>query len=70
VRDQAVLSLRRNNRSVLQQQQQATQDRFQVGEVTRTDVAQANARVSGAESEISAAQALLQASRATYAQLI
>jgi outer membrane protein len=70
VRDQAVLSLRRNNRRVLQQQQQATQDRFQVGEVTRTDVAQANARVSGAESEISAAQALLQGSRATYAQLI
>ncbi len=70
VRDQAVLSLRRNNRRVLQQQQQATQDRFQVGEVTRTDVAQANARVSGAESEISAAQALLQASRATYAQII
>lgn len=70
VRDEAVLSLRRNNRRVLQQQQQATQDRFQVGEVTRTDVAQANARVSGAESEISAAQALLQASRATYAQII
>lgn len=70
VRDQAVLSLRRNNRRVLQQQQRATQDRFQVGEVTKTDVAQANARVSGASSEISAAKALLQASRATYAQII
>jgi outer membrane protein len=70
VRDQAVLSLRRSNRRVLEQQQRATNDRFQVGEVTRTDVAQANARVSGASSEISAAQALLQSSRATYAQII
>ena len=70
VRDEAILSLRRNNRRVLQQQLQATQDRFQVGEVTRTDVAQAQARVSGATSEVSAAQAALQASRATYAQII
>ncbi|MBX2805323.1 MAG: TolC family outer membrane protein [Hyphomicrobiales bacterium] len=70
VRDGAVLSLQRSNRRVLEQQQRATKDRFQVGEVTRTDVAQADARVSGATSAISAAQALLQASRATYAQII
>lgn len=70
VRDQAILSLRRNNRKVLLQQQKATEDRFQVGEVTRTDVAQAKARVSGASSDISAARAALQASRATYAQFI
>lgn len=70
VRDQAILSLQQNNRRVLQQQLQATQDRFEVGEVTRTDVAQGRARVSGAASDISVAKAALQASRATYAQLI
>jgi len=70
VRDQSVLRLRQNNRRVLLEQQRATQDRFEVGEVTRTDVAQARARVSGAASAISAAKATLQASRAAYAQII
>ena len=41
LRDTAVLDLRRNNIKVLQVQLQQTRDRFQVGEVTRTDVAQA-----------------------------
>ncbi len=70
VRDQAVLNLQLNNQRVLSEQLRAAQDRFQVGEVTKTDVAQARARASGAESAISAARASLQASRATYAQLI
>lgn len=70
VRDQAVLALRQNNLRVLNEQLRAAQDRFEVGEVTKTDVAQARARVSGATSQISAARANLQASRATYARLI
>ncbi len=70
VRDQAVLSLQQNNLKVLQEQLRATQDRFEVGEVTKTDVAQARARASGASSAISAARAQLQASRAVYAQLV
>lgn len=70
VRDQAVLQLRQNNLRVLNEQLRAARDRFEVGEVTRTDVAQAEARTSGATSQISAARANLQASRATYAQLV
>jgi outer membrane protein len=70
VRDEAILKLRENNLRVLNEQLRATQDRFQVGEVTKTDVAQARARVSGATSAISAAKANLQASRAAYAQII
>jgi outer membrane protein len=70
VRDQAVLNLQQNNQKVLQKQLKAAQDRFEVGEVTKTDVAQARARASGAESAISQARAQLQADRATFAQLV
>lgn len=70
VRDQAVLGLQQNNQNVLGEQLRAAEDRFQVGEVTRTDVAQAKARSSAAASSISSARATLQASRANYAQLI
>ena len=70
VRDQAILSLRQNNLKVLGEQLRATQERFDVGEVTRTDVAQAKARNSGASSDVSAARAALQASRATYQRIV
>jgi outer membrane protein len=70
VRDQAVLNLQINNQRVLTQQLKAAQDRFEVGEVTKTDVAQARARASGAESAISQARAQLQADRAIFAQLV
>lgn len=65
-RDQEVVSIRRNNVDVLAQQLQAARDRFEVGEITRTDVAQAEARLSGAQAQLSAAQAQLAASRAAY----
>ena len=70
IRDRAVLRLRRNNVSVLTQQKQATLDRFQVGEVTKTDVAQSKARFSGAVSELNFAQANLKASRAVFEEII
>ena len=41
VRDQTLVEVNRNNEAVLRKQLEATQDRFRVGEVTRTDVAQA-----------------------------
>src|SRR6516165_9044452 len=44
VRDAAIVRLRENNVAVLTRDLRATQDRFKVGEVTRTDVAQAEAR--------------------------
>jgi outer membrane protein len=70
LRDTAVQNLRKNNISVLEQQLKQTQDRFQVGEVTRTDVAQAEASLAQARSEFYAAQAQLKNSVANYHQLI
>lgn len=70
VRDQAVVSLRQTNVDVLTEQLKQTKDRFNVGEVTRTDVAQAEARRSDAITQLYAAQANLKTSRATYEQVI
>jgi outer membrane protein len=70
VRDQAVVRLRENDVTVLGEQLKATQDRFSVGEVTRTDVAQAEARHSEALATLAGAQANLKTSRATYEQVI
>ena len=65
-RDSRVVEIRRNNAEVLAQHLQAARDRFEVGEITRTDVAQAEARLSGAQAELSAAQSQLAVSRAAY----
>lgn len=70
VRDQALLRLSRSNLQFLSRELQATQDRFEVGEVTRTDVAQARASRSAAESSVTAARAALDGSRASYIQVI
>ncbi|NBP72234.1 MAG: hypothetical protein EBU57_03415 [Alphaproteobacteria bacterium] len=66
VRDQAVLDLSRNNERVLQRQLEATQDRFGVGEVTRTDVSQAESRLSRARADRISAEGNLTDSRAAY----
>jgi outer membrane protein len=65
-RDEEVVNIRRSNADVLAQHLDAARDRFEVGEITRTDVAQAEARLSGAQAELSAAQAQLATSRAAY----
>jgi len=70
VRDQAVVRLRENDVSVLGEQLKATRDRFDVGEVTRTDVAQAEARRSEALATLAGAQANLKTSRAAYEQIV
>ncbi len=70
LRDKAVVGLRENNVKVLTEQLKATQDRFDVGEVTRTDVAQSEASRSGATSALTLAQANLKSSRATYEEVI
>lgn len=69
-RDLAVLRLNANNEQVLARQLQATRDRFSVGEVTRTDVSQAQARLARARAATIQAQGILQASRANYANVI
>ena len=70
LRDTAILNLRRNNITVLQQQLRQTQDRFQVGEVTRTDVAQSEAALAQGQSDALVAQTQLQNSLAVYRQVI
>jgi outer membrane protein len=70
LRDGAILELRNNNLQVLEEELRATRERFAVGVVTRTDVAQAESSVAGARSEISSAQAILETSKAVYRQVI
>jgi outer membrane protein len=70
VRDQAIVRLRENNVTVLTRDLSATQDRFRVGEVTRTDLSQAQARRAAAVSALDLARANLQTSRATYERVI
>jgi outer membrane protein len=67
---QAVLDLNRNNEERLQRQLQATEDRFRVGEVTRTDVSQAKASLANAVAERLAAEGALASARADYQSVI
>jgi outer membrane protein len=64
------VSIRETNVDSLRQQVQAARDRFEVGEVTRTDVAQAEARAAGSEGELAAARSELESARATYEQIV
>lgn len=70
LRDEAVVELNKNNVQVLERQLQASRDRFRVGEVTRTDVAQSEARLEGSKSTLLSAEATLAASRAQYQRVI
>ncbi len=69
-RDQAVLKLAINNEQRLREQLKATRDRFEVGEVTRTDVAQAESRLSNATADRVRAEGDLASSRAVYLNVI
>ena len=70
VRDTAIVRLRENNVTVLTRDLRATQDRFNVGEVTRTDVAQAQARRAAAVAALDLARANLKTSRATFERVV
>ena len=70
VRDTAILELNENNARVLERQLTATRARFTVGEVTRTDVAQAESRLSQAIADRVAAEGRLAKSRAAYQHVI
>lgn len=67
---QQVLALDVNNEQVLTRQLQATNDRFRVGEITRTDVAQAEAALAGATATRQAAEGTLQTARAQFQQYV
>jgi outer membrane protein len=70
LRDTAILDLQRRNVQVLQEQLKQTRDRFNVGEVTRTDVAQSESRLAAAQSQVLTAEANLKASQATYRRVV
>ena len=70
LRDTAILDLQRRNVEVLQEQLRQTRDRFNVGEVTRTDVAQSESRLAAGRSQVLSAEANYKASAATYRQVI
>jgi outer membrane protein len=69
-RDAAVLRLNINNEKVLARQLEATRDRFNVGEVTRTDVSQAEARLSRATADRIQAEGDLQIGRGVFVQVV
>ncbi len=66
-RQQEFVALRQNNLRLLQQELRASEDRFEVGEVTRTDVALAEAAVAQARSNLADAQRDLVQAQAEYA---
>jgi outer membrane protein len=60
------VSLRQSNLRLITQELQAAQDRFEVGEITRTDVAIADSRLAASQSDLAAALGDLQVARETY----
>ncbi len=70
LRDTAILELQRSNVTVLEATLRQTRDRFNVGEVTRTDVAQAESRLAAGRSQLLTAESNYITSRAQYRQVI
>jgi outer membrane protein len=70
IRDSAIVSLNRSNVHALDVNLQATNDRFEVGDLTRTDIAQSESRLALARSDLQQAEANLIASRENYIALV
>jgi outer membrane protein len=70
IRDRATVELNSNNVKVLQTNLEATRDRFEIGDVTRTDVAQSEARLALAQSRLVLAQGRATASEQNYRRVI
>lgn len=70
IRDSAIVSLNMANVNVLEVNLQATNDRFEVGDLTRTDLAQSESRLALARSDLQTAQANLITSRENYIALV
>lgn len=70
IRDRSIVTLNSNQVRVLETNLRATQDRFEVGDVTRTDVAQSEARLSLARSTLATAEGQLTASEENYQRVI
>ena len=70
LRTEALVALTTNNVAVLKTNLEATSDRFQIGDLTITDVAQSRSRLAVAEGELQGAEANLIAARETYIRLV
>ncbi len=70
LRDTANLEVQRTNVRVLEETLKQTRDRFNVAEVTRTDVAQAEAQLAAGQSAVAASESILNTSRANYRQVV
>lgn len=70
LRDTAALKLQQNNVSVLGEQLRQTKERFEAGQITLTDVAQAQSRLAAGQAQESAARATLETSVGVYQQLV
>jgi outer membrane protein len=70
LRDQAIVALNRAQVGVLDVNLQATRDRFEVGDLTRTDIAQSESRLARAQSQYRSAEADLIRSRERYVELV
>lgn len=70
VQNTAIVNLQKNNEKLLKKRLDETIQRFNVGEVTRTDVSQARARYSRAKADRINSEGTLEASKATYAKII
>jgi outer membrane protein len=68
--NQQILGIRNDNAGVLRSQLAETQAKFDVGQVTRTDVAQAQAQLASANALLAVAKATLQISRANYTAVV
>lgn len=70
LQDEAIVRLQKNNEKLLKKELDETKERFNVGEVTTTDVSQAQASYASAQSQRISAEGNLEASRAVYKQII
>jgi outer membrane protein len=70
VQNEAIVGLNRNNVQVLEVNLQATRDRFEIGDLTRTDVAQSESRLALARGDTRTSEAQLAAARETYIRLV
>ena len=70
LRDSAIVEVQKSNVRVLEQTLKQTRDRFNVGEVTRTDVAQSEAQLAAGKTQLLTAQANLVTTRSNFRRII
>ena len=70
IQNEAIVGLNRKNVGVLKVNLQATSDRYEIGDLTRTDVAQSQSRLALAQSQTRSAEATLAGAREAYIRLV